>query len=267
MRTFDFNRAIVRLPGHSVVDGLRAGDGPPPDFAQLVDEHQRYVAALRAAGLSVTVLDALEQFPDSVFVEDPALVFSHGAILLRPGAPSRQQEAAAIAPALAAHFNLVLPLPAGHADGGDILATPRGVFIGLSARTDTAGAEALCGLLQQLGIAARTVHTPRGTLHLKSDCALVDEETILLTDNLARSGMFDDWRTLVVPGDEPAAANVLRLNDTVLARAECPRTAELLARHGLDVITLPTAEIARIDAGLSCMSLRWFDPSGTGTNR
>jgi dimethylargininase len=72
--------------------------------------------------------------------------------------------------------------------------------------------------------------------------------------------MFQGWKQLVVPAEEPAGANVLRLNETVLARAECPRTAELLAGHGLHVVALPTAQIARIDAGLSCMSLRWLDP-------
>jgi dimethylargininase len=88
MRVFDFNAAIVRLPGRSVVDGLRAHEGSPPVFEKLVLEHAAYVDALKRCGLAVTVLDALEPFPDSVFVEDPALVFSEAAVLLRPGAPS-----------------------------------------------------------------------------------------------------------------------------------------------------------------------------------
>jgi dimethylargininase len=260
MRIFDFNSAIVRLPGQSVVDGLRAHDGPSPEFGQVLAEHAAYIEALRTAGVHVTVLEALEQFPDAIFVEDPALVFSRAAILLRPGAPSRQQEAAALAPVLAARFSRVLQLPLGHADGGDILVTPWGVLIGLSARTDEPGAGALATLLASIGFSSELVHTPRGTLHLKSDCALLDAETVLVTGNLARSGIFNHCRQLVVPAEEPAAANVLRVNDTVLVRAECPRTADLLERHGMNVVPLPTAHIARIDAGLSCMSLRWFDP-------
>lgn len=259
MRVFDFNSAIVRLPGRTVVDGLRAGGGPSPAYEEVLAEHVAYVGALRSAGLRVTVLEALPQFPDSIFVEDPALVFSRAAILLRPGAPSRSEEAAALAPALAARFPQVLRLTAGHADGGDILVTPGGVLIGLSARTDEPGARALQALLASIGLDGQVVHTPRGTLHLKSDCALVDEETVLVTRNLAHSGMFDNFRKIVVPEDEPTAANVLRVNDQVLVRAECPRTAELLASRHLTVIPLPTVQIARIDAGLSCMSLRWFD--------
>jgi dimethylargininase len=259
MRVFDFNSAIVRLPGRSVVNGLRAGDGPSPVFGKLLAEHEAYVRALRAAGVRVTVLKALEQLPDSIFVEDPALVFSQAAILLRPGAPSRQREAAALAPALAARFPRVLRLTHGHADGGDILVTPWGVLIGLSARTDEPGANDLKTLLASLGFDSQVVRTPRGTLHLKSDCALVDEETVLVTRSLARSGMFDHCRRIIVPAEEPSAANALRVNERILVRAECPRTADLLAGHGLKVVPLPTEQIARIDAGLSCMSLRWFD--------
>jgi dimethylargininase len=146
-------------------------------------------------------------------------------------------------------------------DGGDILVTPEAVLIGLSARTDAAGASALATLLASIGLHSRVVHTPSGTLHLKSDCAMLDEETVLVTSNLARSGIFDRHRTLIVPDDEPGAANALRINDRVLVRAECPRTADRLADEGFRVVALPTTEIARIDAGLSCMSLRWFDPA------
>jgi dimethylargininase len=230
-------------------------------FEKLLAEHDAYVEALRAAAVQVTVLDALEQFPDSLFVEDPALVFSDAAILLRPGAPSREQEAETLLPVLAARFPRLLRLPRGHVDGGDILVLPEAVLIGLSARTDHTGALELKTLLASVGLDSRIVHTPSDTLHLKSDCALLDEETILATGNLARSGIFDGQRTLIVPNDEPGAANAVQINDRILVRAECPRTAGTLTDHGFRVVALPTAEIARIDAGLSCMSLRWFDPA------
>src|SRR5690349_4098523 len=117
MRVFDFNSAIVRTPGASVVDGLCATPGPKPVFKALLAEHLAYIAALQAAGVDVTVLDALEQYPDSIFVEDPALVFGEAAILLRPGAPSRREEARELAAALRARFSRVLSLTEGFADG------------------------------------------------------------------------------------------------------------------------------------------------------
>lgn len=259
MRIFDFNSALVRTPGRSVVHGLRAEPGPAPDFPALLLEHQAYVAALRAAGLDVMVLEPLEPFPDSLFVEDPALVFSQGAILLRPGAPSRAAEAAELAPVLAQRFERLLRLNEGFADGGDILVTPREVLIGLSARTDARGAAALQGLLRSLGLASRVVEVPRGTLHLKTDCSLLDEETLLATGSLAASGVLAGYRTLLVPDGERAATNAVRVNDVVLLRDGCPRTREMLVKQGLQPVPLPTTEIAKIDAGLSCMSLRWYD--------
>jgi dimethylargininase len=258
-RVFDFNCAIVRTPGKSVVNGLRADAGPAPEFESVLLEHQAYVAALRAASVEVTVFGALEQFPDSIFVEDPALVFSQAAILLRPGAPSRRAEAHELSATLAARFPHVLQLREGFADGGDILVTPGRVLIGLSARTDAAGAADLRALLASIGLDSEAVETPRGTLHLKSDCSLIDEETVLATEELARSGVLKGFRILVVPEEERSAANALRVNDVVFIRAGCPRTSDKLVTHGLNVVPLPVSEIAKIDAGLSCMSLRWLE--------
>jgi dimethylargininase len=259
MRVFEFNSAIVREPGRSVVDGLRANAGPAPDPDGIVNEHLAYVNALRAAGVVVTVLPALEQFPDSMFVEDPALVFTRAAVLLRPGAASRQGEARELMAMLVARFPEVLELEDGHADGGDILVTPRRVYIGLSARTDAVGAAGLQALLRSIGLDSRVVSVPRGTLHLKSDCALVDDDTILASRPLADSGLFDGYRVLIAPDDERGACNVVRVNEAVLMRSGCPRTYEALDKLGLDVVPLCVDEIAKIDAGLSCMSLRWFE--------
>jgi len=103
------------------------------------------------------------------------------------------------------------------------------------------------------------VQVPRGTLHLKTDCSVIDEETVLATEGLAKSGVLEGFRILVVPEDERNATNALRVNDVVLIRAGCPRTQDMLVAHGLKVLPLPVSEIGKIDAGLSCMSLRWFD--------
>jgi dimethylargininase len=258
MRVFDFNSALVRVPGKSVVHGLRAQAGPVPTHESVLSEHEAYVSALRSAGVRVQVLPALEQFPDSIFVEDPALVFSEAAMLLRPGAQSRLGEAQELSAALTGRFPRVLRLTEGHADGGDILVTPSRVLIGLSARTDEAGARALQGLLASIGRESRIVNTPRGTLHLKSDCSLIDEETVLATEELAGSGIFDGYRILVLPRDERRAANAVRVNDAVLVNEDCPQTLGMISRLGLKVVALKVSEIAKIDAGLSCMSLRWF---------
>lgn len=131
------------------------------------------------------------------------------------------------------------------------------VFVGLSARTDRAGAEALREKLALLGHEARVVQTPTGVLHFKSASALLDEGTVLVTKQLAASGVFDGLRLITVPDSEEDAANALRVNDVVLAGACYPRTTEMLDRKGYRVVPLAVDEIRKLDAGLSCMSLRW----------
>lgn len=254
---FTFSNALVRTPGASVISGLRAGAGPDPSLGGVFKEHAAYVSALHAAGLTVSELPALEEFPDAIFVEDPALVFPEAAILLRPGAPSRIGEAEYLRADLAARFPQVLEQTHGFADGGDVLAMGDQVFIGLSARTDREGAVQLAGLLDRLGRRAVIAETPASVLHLKTASSIIDAETILATADLAASGIYADYRVLVVPQEEERGANVLRVNDTILVGSRFPKLAALLDGYGAVVQPLDNSEIERIDAGFTCMSLRW----------
>ena len=255
-----FDHALMRRPGRSVTAGLRAVDRGAPSFEALCDEHDRYRAALEAAGVTVEVLPALEDFPDSVFMEDPALVFTEGAILLRPGAPTRRGEAQALRPALETRFARVLTVAEGDADGGDVLVTPRGVYIGLSARTDRRGAAALAQALAEFGKRAEIVEPPPGVLHLKTACSPLDEGRLLVTTQLAGLPAFAGFDRIVVPAGEEAAANALRVNDVLLLSEGYPRTAALLRAAGLRTVELPTRQVGLLDAGLSCLSLRWLSP-------
>jgi len=252
-----FTHAIVRRPASSVANGLRAGNGADPTYTGVADEHAAYCAALVNAGLAVTILPALDAFPDSIFVEDPALVFTEGAILLRPGAPSRAGEVAHIAPALKEKFETILVLEEGAADGGDILTTNEKIMVGLSARTDKKGAETLMKLAAKIGRKVSIVETPKDVLHFKTDCSLLDDETVLTTKRLAATSVFDGFRTVLTPEGEEAAANALRVNDVLFVGAHFPRTIEMLDKAGYKIVPLPVREIGKIDAGLSCMSLRW----------
>ena len=253
MRVFDFTHAIVRTPGRSVVNGLRMGD-EAPTYEAVAAQHTNYVSALRAMGLHVDVLPPLEEFPDSTFVEDPALTFPEGAILLHPGAPSRAAEPEHMRAAFARHFNKVLEVgPDGDVDGGDVLVTPATVFIGLSKRTNLTGAKNLQGKLAELGHDSHITETPEGVLHFKSVSSLVAEGTILCTAAMAK--FFEGFKILIAPED--AAPNAIRVNDTVFIGAEYPRTIAMLRAEGLNVTPVPVSEIAKLDAGLSCMSLRW----------
>ena len=256
---YHFNSAIVRKPAITVINGLRAEDQGDPDYDGVKTEHEAYIKILESIGMHVTVLPELNVFPDSIFVEDPALVFSEAAVLLRPGAPTREGESAEISPILHKLFDNVLQLPQpGHVEGGDILLTQESVMIGLSARTDETGATALIECLKSIGYKGKIVNTPAGVLHFKTECSLLDEETILVTRRMGKSGIFDGFRKIVLPDGEEPAANAIRINDSVLVSSRYLRTIETLDKNGYMVVPVKTTEIQKIDAGLSCMSLRWF---------
>ena len=236
---------------------LRAVDRGDPTYEGVSAEHDAYVTALRQAGVQVEILEPLDAYPDSIFVEDPALVFTTGAIVLRPGSVSREGEAHLMEPVLKRHFKKVLRLPRGYVDGGDVLRTPSKVMIGLSARTNREGAEALVACLEELGEASVIVKTPDDVLHLKSDCSLLADDTIILTGRLSSSGVFSDFKQVIVPEGEEAAANALRVNQRVFIGDDFPGTIALLREASYETVPLRTTEIRKIDAGLSCMSLRW----------
>jgi len=260
-RAYRFERYLCRAPGDSVVRGLRGTDGDDPDPERFRAEHAAYRAALEAAGGVVEMLPALDDYPDSVFIEDAALCIGDTAIALRPGAPSRAGEVAEVVPALERHFGRVVTLDGpGTVDGGDVLVTETDAFVGLSSRTDRGGFEALASILDGLGLSAQPVALPYGVLHLKSDCGLLDENTIFATPRLAASGCFAGYDVIETPDGEAAAANLVRVNDVVLVVKGFWQTAALLGSKGYRVETVDVGEAAKLDGGLSCMSLRFHTP-------
>jgi len=255
--SYRFSDAIARRPGRSVVRGIRAIDRGPPDFERFLSEHRAYLEAVERAGVTVTVLDALEDFPDSVFIEDDALCLPEAIVMLRPGAPSRTGESGLLAGALEDLGYEVVQCDAdGYIDGGDVLITDSAVLVGLSGRTDRQGCEWLRSVLGPWGYSVQAAHTPRPVLHLKSECSVLDSETVLATRRLAATKCFAPFRVLTLPAGEEQAANLVRINDTVLVPAGFPATAELIARDGHAVETVPVTQASLLDGGLSCMSLR-----------
>jgi dimethylargininase len=233
-------------------------DRGAPDVEIFQQEHRGYIRALRESGVEVSILQAREEYPDSVFIEDAALVLPQGAIQLRPGTPSRTGESAQLAPELE-HLGLdIHPLgPGGFVDGGDILVTDSAVLVGLSARTDQAGFEALEALLRAWGYEVLCVETPGEVLHFKSDCCVLDSSTIMATSRLSDEQAFSPFRVLTVPAGEEPAANSIRVNDKLLVPAGFPQTADMLQREGFTVVEVPVTQASLLDGGLSCMSLRF----------
>ena len=191
-------------------------------------------------------------------MEDVALCLPEVAIALRPGAPSRQGEAVAILPVLAEFYGDVIAIEGpGCIEGGDILTTEREILVGTSARTNSAGIEELRRLLGSWSYTVREVHTPADVLHFKTDCALLDEETILATRRLSASGCFQGYNVIHTAVGEEASANAVRFNEIVLMPSGFPRTCDLLSKKGYKVREIDNSEAAKLDGGMSCLSLRF----------
>lgn len=263
-RSYRFSHAIVRLPADSATAGLRAIDTGAPDIALIRKHHADYVAALRAEGATVIELAKLESYPDAQFVEDTALCLCEGAVIMRPGAPSRLGEAAEMAPVLQRFYDEVLSIDGtGTIEAGDVLTTESEILVGTSARTNIAGIAELTQLVSRWGYKVRHLETPPGVLHFKTDCSLLDAETILSTPRLAAAGGFKNYRVILTAPGEEAAANSIRFNDAVIVPAGFPGTAERIAKAGYKLVPVGNSECAKLDGGMSCLSLR-FSPTKMG---
>ena len=259
-RSYTFTHAIVRKPSASITEGLRAIDIGQPDLDVFLGHHAAYVDALRSTGATVTELPALDAYPDSVFVEDVALCLPQGCIVMRPGAPSRLGEAAEIKPALEEAYGRFEEIKGpGFIEGGDILVTEREILVGRSARTDAAGIDELRSIVSGCNYTVREVYTPADVLHFKTDCSLLDENTILSTRRLAATGCFEGYDIIHTAEGEEACANAIRFNELVLFPAGFPQTASKLRKAGFAVREIGNSEAAKLDGGVSCLSLR-FSP-------
>ena len=217
-------------------------------------QHQEYERLLQRLGCEVVSLPADPELPDSVFVEDVAIVLDEVAIITRPGAPSRRPEPRAVASALATHRPLASVAEPGTLDGGDVLRVGRTLWVGLSGRSDAAGIAQLAALTAPHGYVVRPVAV-RGCLHLKSAVTAVAPDTLLLQPSWVDSAPFTGLRIVEVDPDEPHAANALLVGSAVVYGASHPRTRERLERLGLDVRSVDVSEIEKAEGAVTCCSL------------
>ncbi len=252
-----FLTAITRLPCQNAADGLRAVDKGMPLVDQMLADHAAYRAKLTEAGANVITLPALPAFPDGHFVEDTALCLPEAVIFMSPGVPSRFGEVNEMRSNIAHLFPATHQiLPPAYIEGGDILFTGQEILVGVSQRTNAEGIAALTRIVSCWGYDVRTVQTPPDVLHFKTDCSLLDDNVILSTERLASSGCFSGYDLILTCEGEDAAANAIRFNDLVIMSAGFPATRLRLKAAGYNVSEVNNSECAKIDGGMSCLSLR-----------
>ena len=261
-----FTKAIVRKPCGRFAEGLTSVDLGAPDLERAIEQHEAYCRALASCGLELIELPADEAHPDSTFVEDTAVLTARGAIITRPGAPSRRGEIDATEPVLRDYFNdLHYIREPGTVDGGDVCEAGEHFFIGISQRTNEEGARQLARWLDSLGYSSSLIDI-RGLsniLHLKSGLAYVGGSNCLIIEALLLSDdHFCKYALSVLSSRDEYAANCLLLNGKglngkVLVAAGFETVQKQLEHLGYETIALDMSEFQKMDGGLSCLSLRF----------
>jgi dimethylargininase len=257
--------ALVRPPGASFAQAISSSQAAI-DVALAQAQHAEYCQALAEAGVTVEILPPDERFPDSCFMQDPAMMIAGRAIINRPGAASRRGEEEALAEALATRFPTTRIIPPGTLEGGDVLTLPDRVVVGRSDRTNRAGIAQLVvaladltGLPNPSGFAGLPVlEAPvAGYLHLLSAVTHLGDGTLLAVEDFDLPPALVGFPVLRVPTAEGYACNALGIGEKVILPAGYPKTAATLKAHGYDVLLVPTTEFAKADGGVTCLALVW----------
>lgn len=229
-------------------------DRVPIDVALARMQHHAYEEALRRLGLSVVALPAEPDLPDSVFVEDTAVVLDEIAIMMRPGAVSRRPEVQTIARALAAYRQLSWIAEPATIDGGDVLRIGKNIYVGQSTRSGAAGIEAFANIVKPYGYNVRAVPLS-GCLHLKSAATLMTTDVVLINPAWVDPNSFDHVSFVEVDPEEPHAANALCIGNAVVYAAAYPRTLERMAKFVAKIECVDVSELAKAEGAVTCCSV------------
>ncbi|MFH1313370.1 MAG: arginine deiminase-related protein [Candidatus Eisenbacteria bacterium] len=247
--------AVTRQVGPNIGQGERTHlEREPIDVETAAKEHQEYEECLADLGCEVHSLAAEPDLPDSVFVEDCAVVLDELAIVTRPGAKSRRPETSAVADALAQYRGLARIVGPGTLDGGDVIVIGNDMYVGLSRRTNMAGVKQMDALVEPLGYNVTPVPV-EACLHLKSAVGRIAPRTLLINRNWVRGEVFREVDLVDIDPEEPQAAGALLVGETVVYPARFTRTRARLERAGIKVAPLRLSELAKAEAGVTCCSL------------
>ena len=255
-----FKNVIVRRPAHSLLEGITSAPQlGKPDYALACKQHDSYIEALKKCGVEVTVLEALEAFPDSCFVEDAAVLTRKCAIITNPGAPSRNGEPAHIIEAVRKFYaeeDIFTIKAPGTLEGGDVMMVGDHFYVGRSARTNEEGIRQFIAILESRGLSGSEVEL-KEVLHLKTGVNYLENNTFLVAGEFVTKPEFQNARQILIPEDEAYAANCIWVNGTVIVPAGYPKTEQAIRDAGYPVLVTDTSEYRKLDGGLSCLSLRF----------
>jgi dimethylargininase len=235
-------------------------DRRPIDLKLAEQQHHRYQELLEELGATVISLPAEPELPDSMFVEDPALVLDEIAIILPLGTESRRREAKSLERALEPFRRLATVELPGTMEGGDVLRVGRKLYVGLSRRTNEEGIRQLRALVSPFGYEVAPVPVT-GCLHLKSAVTFLGRQTLLANRAWFDAGVFAGYQWIDVAETEEHAANALTIGDRVMYPASFPQTEARMEAAGFRVLTIDISELLKAESGLTCSSLLFEAPA------
>jgi dimethylargininase len=226
----------------------------PIDLGRARLQHQAYEEALRNLGVKILSLPEETNLPDSVFVEDTAVVLDECAVITRPGAESRRAEIESITQALSSYRQLYSIQPPGTLDGGDVLTVGKSIFVGISNRSNQAAIDQMHISLKQFGYSVKGIRVT-GCLHLKSAVTQVGADTLLVNPAWMDKANFPGMKFIEIDPSEQYAANALMVGDTLLYQPGFPLTRERLEAEGIQPILVDESELGKAEGALTCCSL------------
>jgi dimethylargininase len=247
--------AITRAVSPALADcELSFIERMPIDMEKAREQHHAYEKTLESLGAKVISLPAEPELPDSMFVEDPAIVLDELAVVFPLGTETRRREAESLARAIAPFRKIEHVLLPGTVEGGDILRVGKKLYVGLTARTNEAGIEQLRKIVAPYEYEVIAVAVT-GCLHLKSAVTHLGENTLLANRGWFDASPFAGYKWIDVDANEPHAGNALALGGFVIFPASFPKTRARIEAQGFKVISLDIGELQKAESGLTCSSL------------
>lgn len=251
-----FNVVFVRPPSKAYVDCVSTNpERGSIDLALALQQHRTYVSLLKESGVLVSELPPLPAYPDSVFMQDPALLGSDLSVVGRFGEETRRGEEKAFVDDLrscrTATGSLNFVREPGTLEGGDILVTETEVFVGESQRTNSGGIHQLTEMLSNRQVTSVRVRL----MHLLCGCSYLSKRTMIIAPDLVSPDSFPGFKFIRIPAEEGYAADTLYLGEgTVLVPSGFPVTISKLRAAGYKPIEIDMSEFQKGDGGVTCLS-------------
>ena len=226
----------------------------PIDMVKARAQHHAYEELLSKLGARVISLPEVPDLPDSMFVEDPAIVLDEVAVICPLGTETRRKEAPTLAAALEKYRKLAYVKLPGTLEGGDVLRVGKKVFVGITARSNPEGIRQLAVILDHYGYEVRGVPVT-GCLHLKSAVTYLGRNTLLANRPWFGWERMEGFDWVDVDPAEPHAGNALAIGDSVVFPASFQKTGAKIEAQGFKVLSLDISELQKAESGLTCSSL------------